>query len=104
MPGRDGLVPQGTSPRRREALMQQGAIYPSLRGRAVLVTGGASGIGEAIVRAFLAQGSKVGFVDIDEKAAARLVASLPSDAVAHFERCDLRDIGALKRVIASIRA
>jgi D-xylose 1-dehydrogenase len=84
--------------------MQQGAIYPSLRGRAVLVTGGASGIGEAIVRAFLAQGSKVGFVDIDEKAAARLVASLPSDTVAHFERCDLRDIGAIKRAIASIRA
>ena len=40
------------------------ANYPSLRGMPVVVSGGASGIGEAIVRAFAAQGSKVGFVDL----------------------------------------
>ena len=41
-----------------------GAVYPSLRGKTVLVTGGGSGIGAAIVRHFAAQGAKVGFVDI----------------------------------------
>ena len=41
------------------------ATYPSLNGAVVFVTGGASGIGEQIVRAFAAQGSKIGFVDID---------------------------------------
>ena len=41
------------------------AIYPSLNGTVVFITGGASGIGEQIVRAFAAQGSRIGFVDID---------------------------------------
>ena len=48
------------------------ATYPSLSGRTVLVTGGASGIGEAIVRAFAGQKAKVGFVDIQEKEGRRL--------------------------------
>ena len=41
------------------------ASYPSLKGAVVFVTGGASGIGEEIVRAFAAQGSKIGFIDLD---------------------------------------
>ena len=40
------------------------ATYPSLKGMPVIISGGASGIGEAIVREFAAQGSKVGFVDL----------------------------------------
>jgi len=44
------------------------AIYPSLENAAVVVSGGASGIGEAIVRGFAAQGARVGFVDIAEAA------------------------------------
>ena len=40
------------------------AIYPDLRGRAVFVTGGGSGIGAAIVSAFAAQGARVAFVDV----------------------------------------
>ena len=47
--------------------MKYGAIYPSLKNRTVLVTGGGSGIGESIVEHFAAQGSKVGFIDIKEK-------------------------------------
>ena len=42
--------------------------YPSLRGRCVFVTGGATGIGAAIVSAFAAQGARVAFVDFNEEA------------------------------------
>ena len=42
------------------------AIYPSLKNMPVIITGGASGIGEQITRAFVSQGSKVGFVDFNE--------------------------------------
>jgi D-xylose 1-dehydrogenase len=83
--------------------MRQAAIYPSLRDRTVLVTGGGSGIGEAIVRNFLAQGSRVGFVDIDVNASNRLLASVPPEATVHFEPCDLRDVAAITRAIAAIR-
>ncbi len=41
------------------------AVYPSLKDAVVFITGGASGIGAEIVRAFAAQGSRIGFVDID---------------------------------------
>jgi D-xylose 1-dehydrogenase len=81
----------------------QGAVYPSLRGRTVLVTGGGSGIGEAIVRQFTDQGSQVGFIDIDAVASKQLLASLPKDARLHFEHADLRDIAALRRAVAGIR-
>ena len=40
--------------------------YQSLENKVVLVTGGGSGIGESIVREFVMQGSKVGFLDFDE--------------------------------------
>ncbi len=81
----------------------QGAIYPSLRDRTVLVTGGGSGIGEAIVRQFVDQGSRVGFIDIDAAASKRLLASLPAQAREHFELADLRDIGALRQAVAGVR-
>ncbi len=81
----------------------QGAIYPSLKDRTVLVTGGGSGIGEAIVRQFLDQGSRVGFIDIDVKASEQLLASLPAQSSVHFAHADLRDIGALRHAIAGVR-
>ncbi|WP_328750730.1 SDR family NAD(P)-dependent oxidoreductase [Gluconobacter cadivus] len=52
------------------------AIYPSLRDRAVLITGGATGIGAAMVRAFARQGAKVAFLDIDDTAGEALAAEL----------------------------
>jgi D-xylose 1-dehydrogenase len=84
-------------------MQMQGAIYPSLKDRTVLVTGGGSGIGEAIVRQFIGQGSRVGFIDIDMTASKQLLASLPADASVHFEHADLRDIGALRRAVAGVR-
>ena len=85
--------------------MKYGAIYPSLKGRTVLVTGGGSGIGEAIVRHFAAQGAKVGFIDIKDKESKALVAAIRRKRQkAHFEHCDLTDIDAIKAAITDYKA
>jgi NAD(P)-dependent dehydrogenase (short-subunit alcohol dehydrogenase family) len=82
-----------------------GAIYPDLKGKTVLVTGGASGIGAAMVEAFAGQGARVGFVDLDTAAGEKLVAKLrEAGAEVRFEPLDLRDIDALKRGVAAVRA
>lgn len=67
--------------------------YPSLKSAVVLVTGGASGIGEEIVRAFAAQGSRTGFVDLDAERGRVLAEELEQQgAEVRFKPCDLRDI------------
>ena len=81
------------------------ARYPSLANRTVLVTGGATGIGAAIVEHFAAQGAHVAFLDRDEAAAAALVEAVRPRA-AHeplFLRCDLTDVAALRAAIATAR-
>jgi NAD(P)-dependent dehydrogenase (short-subunit alcohol dehydrogenase family) len=84
--------------------MKYGAIYPSLKGRTVLVTGGGSGIGESIVEHFAAQGSKVGFLDIKEKESKALAARLKRKRQnVHFEPCDLTDIDSLRKAIRAVR-
>ncbi|KJV35809.1 SDR family NAD(P)-dependent oxidoreductase [Luteibacter yeojuensis] len=80
------------------------ATYPSLVDRTVIVTGGASGIGEAFVTHFAEQGAKVGFFDINQDAGQALVARL--DAARHrpvFVPCDLTDIDALRGAIDQVR-
>jgi NAD(P)-dependent dehydrogenase (short-subunit alcohol dehydrogenase family) len=74
------------------------ASYPSLAGKVVLITGGASGIGAEMVRAFAAQGAKPAFLDFDD-AGGRAVAA---ETGAMFVHCDLRDIEALRAAIARI--
>jgi NAD(P)-dependent dehydrogenase (short-subunit alcohol dehydrogenase family) len=80
--------------------MTQFAIYPSLQGRTVFVTGGASGIGAEIVTGFAAQGAKVGFVDKDVAGSEALIAHTDGDIA--FEACDLRDIESLKSAFAKL--
>lgn len=84
--------------------MNDGAVYPSLRGRTVIITGGASGIGEAIVRAFAAAGANVGFVDIQEERGTALEEELgKGGATVVFELCDLLDIAAVRTTFARFR-
>jgi NAD(P)-dependent dehydrogenase (short-subunit alcohol dehydrogenase family) len=81
------------------------AIHPSLKDAVVYVTGGASGIGEETVRAFAAQGSRIGFIDIDAARGAALAAELQkAGTTVRFEACDLRDIADLKRAFAALQA
>jgi NAD(P)-dependent dehydrogenase (short-subunit alcohol dehydrogenase family) len=81
------------------------AIYPSLQGKTVFITGGASGIGMEMVRAFAAQGSKVGFVDLDEQGGAALATELrDGGASVGFQACDLREIDQLERAFAGLRS
>ncbi len=78
--------------------------YAGLADRVVLITGGASGIGAAFVRAFAAQGARVAFLDIDVdfgEALAREVAS-SSGAAPLFVPCDLLDIDALRAAMAQV--
>lgn len=74
------------------------ATYPSLKGRTVFITGGASGIGATFVQTFHDQGARVAFIDLDEPAGQALAAGLGADA--WFHRCDVTDADALQ---ASIR-
>ncbi len=74
--------------------------YRSLRDRAVLVTGGASGIGRELVRAFAGQGARTAFIDIDDESGAATAA----ETGASFQSCDLTDIAALRKSVAAIEA
>ena len=79
------------------------ASYPSLQGKSVLVTGGASGIGAEIVRAFAEQKSKVGFVDFDVERGRQLADELTGTGGAvTFQPCDLRDIPSLRHAFEAL--
>lgn len=62
-------------------------LIPELKGQNIIVTGGANGIGEAIVRAFHAQGAHVFFCDVDARAGQSLAKEL--DERAEFQTLDL---------------
>lgn len=83
--------------------MSEFARYPSLRDRAVFVTGGATGIGAEFVTQFARQGARVGFVDLQADAAARLAACLAAETGTDvWQRpCDVGDVPALRAAIAA---
>jgi NAD(P)-dependent dehydrogenase (short-subunit alcohol dehydrogenase family) len=82
------------------------ASYPSLRGRVVVVTGGASGIGEQIVEQFARQGANVAFLDIQNESGTQLVKKIGASGAAEplFLQCDLTDVSVLRKCIQSIIA
>jgi NAD(P)-dependent dehydrogenase (short-subunit alcohol dehydrogenase family) len=80
------------------------ARYPSLEGRAVLVTGGATGIGESIVTHFARQGARVAFLDVQDEAAQALVSALAAEGCAAplYLHCDVRDVTALQQAVEQV--
>lgn len=82
------------------------ASYPSLRGRVIVVTGGASGIGEKVVEQFAKQGAKVAFLDIQNDAGTHLAQRISAggDPAPVFLQCDLTDIDQLQKCMQAIIA
>lgn len=80
------------------------AVYSSLKGKVVLVTGGASGIGAAVVEAFVQQGSRVLFLDVQDEAASSLIRRLerPECTAPDYFHCDLNHIPELQSVLERI--
>lgn len=81
---------------------QHSARYVSLEQRVVFITGGGSGIGAALTRAFHHQGARVVFVDINDAASEALVAELSGETgeAPRYHHCDIRDVASLQQVIA----
>ncbi|MGB3609838.1 MAG: SDR family oxidoreductase [Cellvibrio sp.] len=80
--------------------------YPSLRGKIVLITGGASGIGANLVEAFCRQHARVAFIDIRNEDAEKLVASLsniPDCTAPVYYHCNLLNIPRVQETIARVR-
>jgi D-xylose 1-dehydrogenase len=79
----------------------QYARYPSLQGRRVLITGGATGIGEAFVTHFAEQGAQVAFFDIQDQAAQHLSARVAAAGYPAplYRHCDLTDIGTTREAV-----
>jgi NAD(P)-dependent dehydrogenase (short-subunit alcohol dehydrogenase family) len=82
------------------------ASYPSLKGRPVLITGGASGIGESIVEHFAAQGARVTFLDLQREAGEALAERIAARGLDRplFIPCDLTDLAALQAAVATSTA
>jgi len=80
------------------------AVYSSLKGKVVLVTGGASGIGGAIVEAFVLQGSRVLFLDIQDDAANSVVQiwRRPESSSPEYFHCDLTNTSELQSVMEKV--
>ncbi|MEP7047485.1 MAG: SDR family oxidoreductase [Ilumatobacteraceae bacterium] len=80
------------------------ATYPSLADRTVFITGGADGIGSAMVQQFAGQGSRVAFVDKNVEYAKATIRRCVEDGAAHaptFYEVDLVDIAALQDACAA---
>ena len=82
------------------------AVYPSLQDRVVLITGGATGIGEELVRQFGRQGARVAFLDVQDEPAVALRHELAAAGCKAplYLHCDLTDIAALRAAVQQVSA
>ena len=79
-------------------------VYPSLRNKRVVVTGGGSGIGAAIVESFAQQGAHVAFLDIAEAESRELERRLADrETRLRYYACDLTDVAAIRALFPHIR-
>jgi D-xylose 1-dehydrogenase len=79
------------------------AVYPSLAGRLVVVTGGGSGIGAAMTEGFARQGARVVFLDVADAESLALEASLATLSPAPvYLNCDLTQVEALRVCLADV--
>lgn len=81
-------------------------LYPSLKDRVVFISGGSSGIGAELVRAFAAQGAKVAFCGLRADGGLALVDDVVAagHAAPWFEPCDVRDVAAYQALLADVAA
>ena len=82
------------------------ATYPSLNGRVVFISGGSSGIGAELVRAFCAQGSRVAFCGTRESGGQALIdeVSAAGHAAPWYAACDVREIAAYRALLQRVNA
>jgi len=80
------------------------AIYPDLKNKKILITGGGSGIGASIVEFFCEQRSNVFFIDVDKKESLKLIKKIKKKRykLPKFIECDLLNINKLQNLIKSI--
>ncbi len=86
--------------------MRADAVYPSLRDRVVFISGGSSGIGAALVRAFAHQGSRVAFCGTRDGGGEPLIDEIVAAGLPEpwYAACDVRDVPAYQAVLAQAAA
>ena len=79
-------------------------VYPSLHERTVFISGGSSGIGAELVRAFATQGCRVAFCGTKAGGADALIVELTQagHAAPYYEACDVRDVPALQALLQRV--
>jgi len=81
-------------------------LYPSLKDRVVFISGGSSGIGAELVRAFAEQGARVAFCGLRQDGGRELVEHIAQAGHPRpdFASCDVRDVAAYRALLADVAA